>query len=157
MDLKKRNQFKQKPRQKNETSTDWSEIQDGSLPEKKVGKKIEHGQTQEKAPHSLLSGNAQPDDLTNKLKAAFHEKPPEDGELQRRKELDQTIRGFRKSFREEIRTGVKQEVKQISQDVAAGVRTLSGEVVTEVRQTITTIKEAAKTKRKEEEDEEQVE
>jgi hypothetical protein len=121
--------------------------------QKKVGGKTE--QFREEALHTPACGKAQSDDLTEKLKAAFHEKPPEDKELERRKELDKTVRGFRKSFREEVRTGVKQEVKQISQGVATGVRTLSGGVVTEVRQTIMTIKDAAKTKRKEDEDEDE--
>lgn len=154
MEFKKLNELKEKLKQKKETSSELSEVQKGTPSQKKVGGKTE--QFREKAPRTLASGQAPSDDLTEKLKAAFHEKPPEDKELQRRKELDETVRGFRKSFREEVRTGVKQEVKQIGQGVATGVRTLSGEVVTEVKQTIMTIKDATKTKRKEE-DEEQAE
>jgi len=45
--------------------------------------------------------------LTEKLKAAFHEEPKEDKELERQKELDQTVRGFRKSFRQDMRNGAK--------------------------------------------------
>jgi hypothetical protein len=73
-------------------------------------------------------------DLTEKLKAAFHEKPKEDKELERRKELDKEIRGFRKSFRQEVRN----EAKVIRKGV-----------VGEVKGTISTIKAAATTKRKE--------
>jgi hypothetical protein len=84
---------------------------------------------------SESSGSAS---LTEKLKAAFHEKPKEDPELERRKELDNTIRGFRKSFRH---------------DVSGGVKQIGGHLATGVKTTITTIKEAAKTKRKEKTDE----
>jgi len=77
--------------------------------------------------------------LTEKLKAAFHEKPKEDKSLQERKELDEKVRGFRKSFRKDVATGVKQRV-----DV----------VVTEVKQQITNIKDATKSKKKEKDDEE---
>jgi hypothetical protein len=73
-------------------------------------------------------------DLTEKLKAAFHEKPKEDKELERRKELDKEIRGFRKSFRQEVRY----EAKQIRKEVVGGVK-----------DKITTIKVVATTKRKE--------
>jgi hypothetical protein len=77
-------------------------------------------------------------DLTERLKAAFHEKPKEDKELERRKELDQTCRDFRKSFRQEVTSEVKH---------------ISDQLVTGVKDTITTIKTAAKLKKKEEGDE----
>nr|MDO8099493.1 hypothetical protein [Candidatus Njordarchaeota archaeon] len=74
-------------------------------------------------------GSSESLDLTEKLKAAFHEKPKEDKEHERRKELDHEIRDFRKSFRRDVKNGVRQ---------------ISGEVATEVKHTITTIKVVAK-------------
>jgi len=82
-------------------------------------------------------GSSESPDLTEKLKAAFHEKPKEDKEHERRKELDHSIRDFRKSFRQDVKNGVKQ---------------ISGEVVTEVKQTITTIKVVAKKRKGKDDD-----
>ena len=88
--------------------------------------------------------------LTEKLKAAFHEQPKEDPELQRRKELEETMRGFRKSFRQDMSTGVKQQVEGVVTEVKHQV----DEVVTEVKHSIAGIKVANKTKKKEGDEEE---
>jgi hypothetical protein len=145
---------KEKLKQKKITASESEETREKTTALKKFGGKVDPNQTLQTGTGSAISGSARSDDLTLKLKAAFHEKPPEDKELQRRKELDMTVRGFRKSFREEVRNGVKQEVKQLGQGVAVEVKHLGEGVVTEVKQTITNIKDVAKTKRKEKDDEE---
>jgi gas vesicle protein len=89
-------------------------------------------------------------DLTEKLKAAFHEAPKEDPELQRRKELEQSMRGFRRSFREDVATGVKQQVGGVVTEVKHQV----DGVVTEVKHSIANIKEANKARKKERDEEE---
>jgi hypothetical protein len=89
-------------------------------------------------------------DLTEKLKAAFHEQPKEDPELQKRKELEETMRGFRKSFRQDVRTGVKQQVGGVVTEVKHQV----DEVVTEVKHSIANIKVPNRTKKKEGEEDE---
>lgn len=90
------------------------------------------------------------DDLTEKLKAAFHEEPKEDPELQRRKELAQAMRGFRKSFREDVTTGVKQQVGGVVTEVKHQV----DGVVTEVKHSISNMKVTSKAKMKERGEEE---
>ena len=97
-------------------------------------KRVQETRPRQPKESAASHGSSEPLGLTEKLKAAFHEKPKEDKELERRKELDREIRGFRRSFREEV----KNEARQIRE-----------EVVGEVKGTITTIKAAAKTKRKE--------
>jgi hypothetical protein len=89
-------------------------------------------------------------DLTQRLKAAFHEKPKEDPELERRKELEQTVRGFRKSFRQDIATGVKSQVGAVVTEVKQRVDV----VITDVRHSITNIKEINKNKKRERDEEE---
>ena len=97
-------------------------------------KRVEEGRPRQAKGSAAPHGSSKPLDLTEKLKAAFHEKPKEDKELERRKELDKEIRGFRKSFRQEVRNGAMQIRK---------------EVVGEVKGTITIIKAVATTRRKE--------
>jgi hypothetical protein len=154
MESKRLKDFKGKLKEKKATATEREEVHGETPDPKREGVKIRLNQSRQTVTRPATSGSARSDDLTEKLKAAFHEKPPEDKELQRRKELDQTVRGFRKSFREEIRTDVRQEVKQFGQGVAVEVKHLGEGVVTEVRQTITNIKDVAKTRRKEKDDEE---
>jgi hypothetical protein len=156
MEFKKLNDLKEKLRQKKGTASEWPKDQERMPSQNKLGEENEQDKSRKRGQRTT-SGLTQSDDLTEKLKAAFHEKPPEDKELERKKELDRTVRDFRKSFREDVRTGVRQEVKQISQGVAVGVKTLSEGVATEVKQTITNIKDATKTKKKEIDDEEQAE
>ncbi|WXG43794.1 MAG: hypothetical protein WED04_07130 [Promethearchaeati archaeon SRVP18_Atabeyarchaeia-1] len=100
-------------------------------------------------------------DLTEKLKAAFHEEQKEDPELRRKKELEQTIRDYRKSFRQDVATGVKQqvggvvaEVKQQVEVVVTGVKHQMDGVATEVKRSITNMKEASRAKKRERDDEE---
>ena len=88
---------------------------------------------------------AEKDDLTEKLKAAFHEEPKKDPELEKQKEFEQTMRGFRKSFKQDVRTGVKQQVGGVVTEVKHQV----DEVVTEVRHSIANIKATNKTIKKE--------
>jgi hypothetical protein len=154
MEFKRLKDSKGKLKEKKATTTECEEVRGGAPISKREEGKIRPNQSCQAVKRSATSGSTQSDDLTEKLKAAFHEKPPEDKEFQRRKELDQTVRGFRKSFREEIRTGVRQEVRQFGQGVAVEVKHLGEGVVTEVKQTITNIKDVTKTKRKEKDDEE---
>jgi hypothetical protein len=154
MEFKELKGLKEKLKQKKTTASVSEEAREKTTAPKKFGGNVDPNQFRRTGTSSAIRGSARSDDLTQKLKAAFHEKPPEDKELQRRKELDSTVRGFRKSFREEVRTGVKQEVKQLGQGVAVEVRHLGEGMVTEVKQTITSIKDVAKTKRKEKDDEE---
>ncbi len=154
MEFKRLKGLKEKLKQKKTTAPESEEAREKTSALEKSEGKVEPNQTRQTGTGSAISGSARSDDLTQKLKAAFHEKLPEDKELQRRKEFDRTVRGFRKSFREEVRTGVKHEVKQLGQGVAVEVKHLSEGMVTEVKQTITNIRDVAKTKRKEKDNEE---
>jgi hypothetical protein len=100
---------------------------------------------------SIETQDTETEDLTEKLKAAFHEKQEEDPQVRRQKELQQTICGFRKSFRQDVTAGVKQQVG----GVVTGVRHQVDGVVTEVKHSISNIKVTDKAKKKEKDEEEQ--
>jgi hypothetical protein len=121
---------------------------------KKAGDQPAQEGKEKNAAHPIAPATTSEDtgasDLTEKLKAAFHEKPKEDPELRRKKELEQSMRGFRKSFREDVATGVKQQVGGVVTEVKHQV----DGVVTEVRHSIANIKEANKARKKERDEEE---
>jgi hypothetical protein len=107
----------------------------------------DNSEKQSKAGPRSTKTQKRENDLSEKLKAAFHEEPDEDPELRKRKELDETMRDFRKSFRQDVRTGVKQQVE----GVVTEVRHQVDEVVTEVKHSIANIKDTGKMKKKSEE------
>ncbi|WXG46419.1 MAG: hypothetical protein WED05_07110 [Candidatus Atabeyarchaeum deiterrae] len=129
--------MKDKHRLKTDTPSNRETIRKQSAQLRK--KQIEHNEEH-------VSGHASNEsiELAEKLKAAFHEEPKEDKELQRKKQLDAEIRNFRKSFNQEVVS----EVKEFGQGVATEVKQIRNDVVTDLKQRIANMKEDTKTRRK---------